>query len=197
MKYIIYMHKLINDNRVYIGMTKQKPQKRWQNGLGYTHSSYFYNAIKKYGWNNFEHIILFKNLSKEEAEAKEKELIKKYKSNIKGFGFNINDGGNCAIMTEEQKKKISNSEKGKIISAETIEKIKKSKKERYFKYGLTQRQQDFYKRKSKPIICIENGNIYQNQADLKKNGFNSANVCMVCYGKRKTASGLHWNFCEE
>ena len=125
MKYTLYMHKLKKDNRMYIGITSQKLQKRWQNGWGYTRSPRFFNAIKEYGWDNFEHIIICENLSKEDAEKKEKELIAKYKTNTKKYGFNINEGGFSPKMTEEQKIKISNTEKGKSISLETIEKILK------------------------------------------------------------------------
>ena len=103
--YKVYMHKLKKDNRVYIGITKQNLKKRWQNGLGYVRSSYFYNAIQKYGWDDFEHILLFENLTKEEAEEKEKELIKIYNSNKKDYGFNLTNGGSAPIITEEQKKK--------------------------------------------------------------------------------------------
>ena len=194
MKYIVYMHKLKKDNRVYIGITSQNPKKRWQNGLGYIHSCYFYNAIIKYGWNNFEHIILFKDLSKEDAEKKEIELIAKYKSNIKGYGFNINEGGFSPIITEEQKKKISDTEKGKIVSKETGLKISKAKKEYFKKYGLTKEQLKSYKRRIKPIICVETNNIYYGQKDLKENGYNVANVVLVCNNKRKTANGYHWRY---
>lgn len=197
MKYIIYMHKLKKDNRVYIGITSQKPEKRWQNGLGYVHSTYFYNAIRKYGWKKFEHIILFQNLTKEEAENKEKELIKLYKSNINGYGFNINEGGSCPTMTEEQKRKISESEKGKIISKETIEKIKKRKKERMKKYGLTEKQKKYYESKIRPIICLETNIIYQGQKELKAKGFNNGNIQQVCNNIRKTADGFHWKYYEE
>ena len=197
MKYIIYMHKLKKDNRLYIGITCQEPKKRWQNGLGYKHSSYFRNAIKKYGWNNFEHIILYNNLTREEAQSKEIELIKKYKSNIKGYGFNINEGGFAPTITEEQKRKISNTEKGKIVSEETIEKIKKSKRERMNTIGLTEKQKEWYKRKIKPIICIETNVIYQGQKELKENGFNAGNIQLVCNNKRKTADGYHWKYYKE
>lgn len=197
MKYVLYEHILKKDKRKYIGITKQKPEKRWQNGLGYVNSLYFYNAIKKYGWNNFEHKIIFENLTKEEAEQKEKEMIKKYKTNIKGYGFNIYEGGFSPTITEEQKLKISKSEKGKKVSLETAKKISKTKKEKYLKFGLTQKQKENYKRNIKPILCIETNKIYYGQKELKKKGFNAGNIQLVCIGKRKTADGYHWKFVKE
>ena len=50
---VIYMHRNLINNKVYIGQTIQKPEYRWNKGKGYKDSSLFYNAIQKYGWNNF------------------------------------------------------------------------------------------------------------------------------------------------
>lgn len=111
--YSVYIH-LFPNNKVYIGITKQKPENRWNNGKGYKNNDYLANAILKYGWNNIEHKILYSNLTKEEAELKEVELIREYKSNIKEYGYNILDGGNVSDgMTEEVKRKISQACKGK------------------------------------------------------------------------------------
>ena len=54
----VYMHINKINGKKYVGQTCQKPETRWANGLGYRESPRFFNAIKKYGWNNFEHIIL-------------------------------------------------------------------------------------------------------------------------------------------
>ena len=43
----------------------------------------FNNAINKYGWNNFKHVVLIDGLSLEMANIVEEELIKKYSSNIR------------------------------------------------------------------------------------------------------------------
>ena len=57
----IYLHRNKINNKVYIGQTIQSPEERWKNGNGYKGCYYFYNAIQKYGWDNFEHIILEQN----------------------------------------------------------------------------------------------------------------------------------------
>lgn len=105
-KYTIYIHKNKINGKVYIGQTSQKPEKRWDNGRGYETSSKFYNAILKYGWNNFEHIILYTNLTLEEANQKEQELIEQYKSCEDEFGYNITCGGRNFTHSEETKRKI-------------------------------------------------------------------------------------------
>lgn len=137
--YTVYMHKNKINDKVYIGITKQKPENRWGNGKNYKKGLRFYNAIKKYGWDNFEHIILCENLSKEQAEQKEVELIAYYKSNSDKYGYNIANGGNSkGKQNEETKRKISNKNKGKTswakgkpMKQETKEKISKANKIAY------------------------------------------------------------------
>ena len=114
--YYVYKH-TSPSNKIYIGTTCQNPKKRWKNGKGYNNNKYFCRAIQKYGWNNFKHEILFSGLNKEEAKNKEKELIKKYKSNIPEFGYNISCGGegrNGVPLSEEAKKRISDANKGRL-----------------------------------------------------------------------------------
>lgn len=91
--FTVYCHiNKINGKR-YIGITSKKPEKRWNNGLGYKKGQYFGKAIQEYGWDNFEHKILLTNLSKEEAQQAEIYFIKKFKSNDENFGYNKTIGG--------------------------------------------------------------------------------------------------------
>ena len=83
--YKVYIHKFPN-GKVYIGITRQEPKIRWGGGNGYVRNEYMHRAIKKYGWENIEHIILFDGLSEEDACEIEKSLIKKYRANEKEFG---------------------------------------------------------------------------------------------------------------
>lgn len=92
MSYTVYKH-ISPIGKIYIGITKMNPIRRWAKGLGYKSCTYFFNAIVKYGWNNIKHEILYTDLTKEEAETKEKELIKKYNSNNPNYGYNIQAGG--------------------------------------------------------------------------------------------------------
>lgn len=113
--YTVYMHRNKINQKVYIGITGQKPYVRWNNGIGY-HGSYFANAIKKYGWNNFEHIILFSNLTKEEACKKEQEFINLFNATDSNYGYNIAIGGeiNCGYhLSNEKKKHLSEINSGK------------------------------------------------------------------------------------
>lgn len=105
--YKVYMH-ISPSGKRYIGITCQKNiNRRWQNGLGYRSQAKFYRAIQKYGWENFEHIIVLDGVSKEVAENIEIELIKKYDSRNPQKGYNVENGGNCfGTHSEETKRKI-------------------------------------------------------------------------------------------
>lgn len=116
----MYCHTFPNQKR-YIGITKQDVNKRWQKGEGYK-NSFVYLAIKKYGWENIKHEILFENLSNAEAKEKEIELIAFYKTNNKKYGYNVSKGGYIPIMSEETKEKLRKANIGKKQSKDTIEK---------------------------------------------------------------------------
>ena len=80
-------------NKKYIGINKQKPTQRWSNGKNYKHNCYFTQAIEKYGWDNFKHEILFEVDTLEEAKELEIEMISKYNSDNRDFGYNLSKGG--------------------------------------------------------------------------------------------------------
>lgn len=103
--YSVYMHTTPNQKR-YIGITGKDPKKRWNGGSGYYYNREFHKAIKTYGWNNIKHQVLFQNLSKEEAEQKERELIAKYDTTNPNKGFNYTKGGNHQGMTSDATRKL-------------------------------------------------------------------------------------------
>lgn len=104
--YIVYKHTCPN-GKVYIGVTKQKPNARWKNGAGYKYNEHFTNAINKYGWDNITHEILFSNLNAVDAEEMEISLIAKFKSDKKEFGYNNSPGGLGGAIGESGRLKLS------------------------------------------------------------------------------------------
>ena len=106
----------------YIGKSKRKPSYRWgKDGSGYLRCTkghekadqrHFANAIKKYGWDNFIHEILFRGLTADEAAQKEKELIAEFESYNPAKGYNMTLGGEgCAgrVMEQETRDKLKES----------------------------------------------------------------------------------------
>lgn len=127
--FCVYMHTNKLNGKKYIGQTCQKPKSRWGiDGKKYRTSTHFWNAIQKYGWNNFEHDILYENLSLQEANEKEKELIAKYNTTDMNFGYNLEYGGINGFHSDETKAKISKSNKGKTFSKEHLENLSKAHK---------------------------------------------------------------------
>lgn len=127
--FIIYLHKNILNDKVYIGQTSKSLKERWrEEGSGYLRKTKkgfsqpkFAAAILKYGWNNFEHRILAIVFNEQLADRLEKAFIKKYDS-VKN-GYNLSSGGNLTHShSKETKEKIANSNKGKKMSEDAIQK---------------------------------------------------------------------------
>jgi hypothetical protein len=129
----------LNDKK-YIGITCQKPNIRWQNGLGYLKQlengkykqDVFAKAILKYGWDNFEHKVLYENLSAEEAKAKEIELIAQYHTWIRDprcHGYNMTPGGEGAIKYLDREE----AHQAKLVSKRNTYEKRKLDQEKYAK----------------------------------------------------------------
>ena len=175
------MHSNKINNKKYIGITHQKPERRWRNGKGYQ-CGYFKNAIEKYGWDNFEHIILCDSLTFNDAKQKEKYYISLYNTKFPN-GYNLTDGGEGTVnwipskefrerqsiiqkerWTEDYKKKISierRKENSVYQSAEFKNKISKlvsGENNPNFnnKWSDLQKEKLRQKQKNNPIYLNEN-----------------------------------------
>lgn len=95
--YVVYIHKNILNGKVYVGQTCNLSERWRNNGKNYFNSIKFYNAIKKYGWDNFTHEVVYSNLNKQAADKLEKELIHKYNS-IKVLGTKDRKSSQCLIL---------------------------------------------------------------------------------------------------
>jgi group I intron endonuclease len=112
--YTVYVHINKTNGKRYYGQTKRKATKRWEGGKGYKKNQpVFYNAIQKYGWDGFEHIIVKEHLTLEEANRLESELIAKYKTLSHENGYNILYGGGNKAIPENVKEKIRHAHLGK------------------------------------------------------------------------------------
>lgn len=106
------------NNKKYIGITSQAVTERWKNGRGYTHNAHFFNAIKKYNWNNFQHMVLFSNLTEQVAARLEQICIILFKSYDPKFGYNKTFGGEHPIYAPNFI--IKNSRKVYCLETDTI-----------------------------------------------------------------------------
>ena len=222
--YFVYKHTFPN-NKVYIGITQQEPEKRWKNGLGYdAHQKIMKRAIQKYGWNNIRHEILYKNLSKNEACNKEIELIALYDSTNKQKGYNVSKGGEGTIgvkQTEESKLKNRIAHLGRKASLETKQKISNSNLGKHSKKRNDEQKRKISeatrkamqnpelkiklselakkrKNNTKKVICLETNKKYETIREAEKDTKISAwSIGQNCLGKIKSAGKLHWKFAKE
>lgn len=185
--YTVYKH-TAPSGKVYIGITSQKPKERWQGGKNYK-NKYFQSAIKKYGWENIKHEILYSGLTKEEAEQKERELIAFYKSTDRQFGYNILSGGNVSnggwIPDEEYRKRVSERRKGHKMSAVERE-----------------HNQANWESRRKPVKQYDiNGNYiatYESVTKAEKaTGISNSNISACCKGNYNSTHGFIFKYAND
>ena len=206
-KYIIYLHRNRANGKCYVGQTCQKPEVRWGlHGNGYKSQEYFYRAIQKYGWDNFEHIILEDNLTAEEANQQEIFWA--------GYYHALVPEGYCLQVGQENQKTISNLARQHYQQAT----LKQWESLDYRKKIINGRQTMWHeasqetkekmlanldhsgkngKIRSKKVECIETKEIYASTREAERiTGIKHNNISQVCTGKRKTAGRYHWRYVE-
>lgn len=183
--YTVYIHINKSNNKCYIGMTKVDTNQRWgKDGIKYF-GQVFYNAIEKYGWNDFEHIIVFENKTQEEAEYLERLFIKVLLSNNRIYGYNIENGGNSVgTMSEETKEKISKSKIGKTKKVVCDNKIfnKVSECSEYYFVGESTMRKWLTGFSKMPQRFIDMGLKYLEEDLNKNNKSRIPKKCVACGG---------------
>lgn len=219
-QYTVYAHiNKINGKR-YIGITKQIPELRWgNNGRNYCEKCIcFWNAIQKYGWDNFNHIIIADNLSKEQACQLEIDLIKRYQTQNRNFGYNILPGGNVTVIpedvkvkisksmmgnqnslghpcSEEKKLKISKAQKGKSLSEQHKANLRKPKSVSYPCSEEKRQKIIDAKKDKKPVYCTETDVVYPSVHECARQlGLQATLISKVCKGKAHTTGGYHFKY---
>lgn len=212
-EFIVYMHENKINHKKYIGITCQRPTQRWRGGKGYKIGA-FKNAIDKYGWNNFNHIVLYEHLTKEEACLKEQELIKQYNTMNNNYGYNLCEGGNLTLgyhHTKSSKLKMSKFKKGmydgknnpmygksgilapmygKHLTEEHKRKISEAKKGKTNYHTKTlYKKVDQYDLNGNYIKTWESISSIEKELNIK-----GTHISRVCRGKRKTTGGYVFKY---
>lgn len=213
-EYLIYKH-TSPSNKVYIGITSQTPEKRWHGGANYSGQPYFYNAIRKYGWDNFKHEIIRSGLTEEEAKIAERKLIKRYDSRNREFGYNATPGGDISPMKSMQARaKSSASHKGKAMLPQTRAALLNSRlgislsedHKSKISSSISELWKDPEYRKrnvSKHLVrSVEqysmDGSFVARYISLKEadlsTGVDYRNIQACCKGRKKSAGGFVWKY---
>lgn len=222
--YSVYIHINKINQKVYVGMTSRIPAERWgHNGNNYRTSPHFYNAIQKYGWDNFDHEVLHTNLTKEEACQKEQEYIERYNSTDNRFGYNCTTGGELFHLnelakekisealqgnqnglghpcSEEKKRKISEAQKGKHLSEEHKRNLSIAAKKRKSPPCSDEKKRKLsenYPHKRK-VYCVELNTIYDSVHDCARQlNLWATTISKVCLGKASTTGGYHFKYYDD
>lgn len=200
-KYKVYKH-IFPNGKCYIGITgRNNVESRWgRNGNAYHGQTYIVNAIQKYGWNNIKHEILFDNLTKEEAEHKEIELIALCKSNQKNYGYNIELGGKLTGNKSPQGREIlrnkmiiNNPMKNRVISSKVSAALTGKHLTEICKNKIS--ENSIRRRK---IICLNNGKIFNMITDASKEyNIDKASISKVCSKNRSSVGGYLFAYLED
>lgn len=124
MNWSVYRH-ISPSGKIYIGITSRKVNLRWRsNGSGYKNNPHLWSAIKKYGWCNFCHEVLYTNLDENEAKTIEIDLICYFESNNPKYGYNMTLGGEGMLgysHSKETKNKLRLIHLGRHMSEDSRE----------------------------------------------------------------------------
>lgn len=211
--YTVYKH-TSPSGKVYIGITSLEPEIRWgKDGFGYRKQPYFYRAIQKYGWGNIQHEILFEGLTKDEACAKEIELIAMYKSNDSDYGYNLSlggeSGGNGIPLSDEERRRLSERMRGDNnpsrrfpFSEERRKAMSEISKNRPLPPEFIAQQSAPKVKLRKPVAKYTlNGEFiteYISALDASKAcGIHQGNISACCNGRIKQSGGFIWKYIDK
>ena len=183
--FTVYMHVNRANGKRYIGITSVNPIDRWNGGSGYYKNKHFFAAILKFGWDNFDHLILYSGLSKDEACLIEQSLIAEHHTQDKRFGYNLTSGGEHFKHSEETKRLMSKNRIGKGRVKRTKEQIECMKAAHR---GGTEKS---------PVFCIETGEFFESINDAARaTGINKKQISGCCRNviHYNTAGGYHWRY---
>jgi group I intron endonuclease len=199
-KWRVYVHINNVNGKRYVGITsKPKPEDRWRNGKGYSENPYFKSSIDKYGWDNFDHIILHEGLSETDAKEKEKYYIRVWDTKNREFGYNMTSGGDGTpgyYPSEETRKKLSIARMKENLSEETLKRRSDGLRGRKFS---EQHKRKIGDGNSKEIsMYTKDGNFIRTfksaiEAEIELN-INHTHISQCCHNKRKTTGGYVWKF---
>lgn len=190
--YVVYVHQNKVNGKRYIGITNNTVKRWYGKGKHYDGCPRFFNAIQKYGWDNFTHKVIERGLTIEEANERERFYIAKYRTTEKTYGYNITEGGNFAPTmlgrhhTEEAKEKIRAKALGKTISEEQKRKLSERMRGRY-----TGSENP----RSTAVRCINTGEVFESQRiAAKAKGVSQPKISRCCNGELNHVHGLKWEF---
>jgi len=213
--YIYLITNLINTKK-YIGQTIRDQDVRWN-----SHKSDSKNpkmvisyAIDKYGIDNFHFEVIDESANNIDELNDLEEFYISFYDTFKSHGYNMTSGGEGYLMSEKTKKRISESNKGKLVTKETRNKLSKTQQgDNNSFYGkvhtndfvqklitLNKNRTGLQHTKSKKVIQLDKVTgeeiacWFSMRLVEKELGIQHANISKVCKNKGKTAGGYIWKY---
>lgn len=201
-KWFVYVHISKINGKRYVGITsKPNPQHRWNHGRGYKENPHFAQAIAKYGWDNFEHLILYSGLDEPDAKSTEMRLIEEWHTKDRTLGYNMTNGGDGSLgycPSAETRQKMSIASLKENLSDETLRRRSEGLRGRKFS--------EEHKRKigdgnSKAIDMLDKSGTFLRSfrgacdAEIELN-ISHSHISQCCHGHRQTAGGYMWRFAQ-
>jgi group I intron endonuclease len=207
----MFLYKITNtvNHKCYIGFTslsvEQRFKKHIENSKYKRNSQKIYNAMRKYGVENFIAEQIYEG---DDALEREDEFIKRYKAE-----YNMSEGGNKPPsqkgntwkMSEEAKnklrkpkpprtpehtEKIASQLRGRKQSEDLIKKRVEANVNPHKPYGNTNRAKNY-------IVIHPNGmeEVIFNIAEFaRKYNLSRSSICNVCKGKRQHTKGFKFRY---
>lgn len=190
MSWCVYKHTNRRSGKVYIGRCLWPCyQDRWKNGYGYRSAPAFWPEIEKYGWDAFDHEILASDLTLNEANRIEKEMISQHRSNDPVYGYNVCAGGTGFTgghHSADTRRRISKKLREYEITEEHRRHLSESKTG--IKHPLAKRVYQL----TKDGKLIRSWDYMQQACD--ELGIRKENVSACCRGLRPSAGGYKWTY---
>lgn len=205
---IVYMSTNLTNNKMYIGLTTTTLEQRIASHKtdSKRKDTYFYRAIRKYGFESFRWDVLDTAKSVEELEEKEIMYIEKYGTfNNKEVGYNSTSGGyNLYDVTDELKQLrsqmasgennpmygVPSPNTGKKFTSEHKEKISQGLKNSYRPHVIGANNPS-----ARRVKNVETREIFGTMTEAgKEYGTHRANIGNACRKPKATAKGYHWEY---
>ena len=180
--FIVYKYTNLFNGLIYIGLTSVGLEQRWH--TGYYQNQRLCNDIKRYGKKGFKREILFESCNRNEAMAKEEELICSLNATNPQIGYNVRNVSTMGMYgkkhSEETKRKFSENRTG-------------SQNSFYGKHHTNQNEWN----DSHAVICLNTMKVYGTIEEAKKQtGITSIESCIngsqLSAGKDQNGNKIYW-----
>lgn len=204
---VVYLIVNLVNGKMYVGKTSMTLHRRWichvSEAKTTSRNRHFLNAIRKYGKDNFVHIVLEVAESLDELIIMEIGWIAALNTIDPKIGYNETKGGEgLSNPTDATRKKMSDAHKGKRPSRATRDKMSTAQRgkaiscqQRDVLRTIQSRRVGGFSRETGDLVVEFSSTI---EAELTSEGFyRSSKISMVCCGHRPHHRDLVWRYLDE